>query len=265
MDIEPEQVLTLVRDKGCAESLMRHERNGLVVNTSGAYYYLDPATGQYRVLSGLLPRLHAVYWPESNIYRTMKRCPRKKGGRAKPKKNGGRFAGLINGTKVHQELRDFVVLDQKNFKKSHKTLHNYTTRLLKVIVERMRWQPFLPEFDICDEALGIGTSIDMVCVERSGDLVLLEFKTGYKDYFEKQDGFMRHSLSRLSNTIRNQATMQLTTSALILHRKYGVPLRRMHLFVMRVDEVAIDIVPVPPDFLTKMGDSIYDDLLKFKR
>jgi len=261
MDIDPEQVLKLIVDSSQASALLNHERNGYVVNTSGAYYFLDPVTKEYRVLSGLLPRLHTVYWPESKIYRKLKRCPKKTG--EKPKKKGGRFAGLINGTKVHQELRDFVVLDKKNFKKSHKSLHNYTSRLLKVIVERMKWQPFLPEYDIADETLGIGTSVDMMCVDRAGNLKLVEFKTGYKDYWELVDGRMQHCLSRLTNTARNQATLQITTAALILNRKYGVPLERMSLFVMRIDDDAIDIVPVPTTFLSRFGASIYTDLLKF--
>jgi hypothetical protein len=109
----------------------------------------------------------------------------------------------------------------------------------------------------------VGTSIDMICLNPEGRLILLEFKTGYKDYFENADGFMHGCLKSLRNTPQNQATLQLTTSALILQKKYAVPLSKMSLFLLRVDDESLDIVPVDNLFVERIGPSIYKDLLEF--
>lgn len=257
MDVEPERVISLVKEKECARNLLKHERNQLVVNTEGAYYYIDKKK-KYCLLKGLLPKLRSVFWPESNYFKLRKNASRQKssggGGR-------GKYHGRVRGTKIHRELKHFLQLDRKNYKKMHRSLHDYSARILKTLMGRMKLKPFLPEFDIFDEEMGVGTSIDMICLDQDGMLVLLEFKTGYKGYFQASDGFMKQSLSPLRNTAQNQATLQLTSAALILERKYQVPLDRMKLFVMRVDDEALDIFPIEREFVRRIGPAIYRDLL----
>ena len=276
MDIEPERALALVKRPHWGRHLCRHERNARFCDTSGAYYYMD-SQGKYRVLQGLLPRLRAAYWPHSTYYQMLKsarqqrsvdekkRAPRGKA-KASPAppapKGGGRFGGVIRGTQVHRELHDFVRYDNRHFRKTHRRLHAYSSRLLHAIVDRLKLQPFLPEFGVYDETLGIGTCVDMICLDEEGHLCLLEFKTGYgNDTFTHADGLMTRSLSRMPCTVQNQATLQVTTAAVILHRRYGIPLEEMRLLVMRVDEQALEIVPVLERFVQKLTPVIYQDLL----
>lgn len=256
MDTEPEKVIETVREKEIATKLLGHVRNRLVKNTSSSYYRMD-GDGKYKRLQGLLRRLKACYWPENNYFKAKKS---QKSAKGITKRSKGKFQGLIKGTKVHKELKDFVQLDGKNFKKNRKYLHNYSGRILNAIIVRKGWKPFLPEFDIFDEVLGIGTSIDMVCLDKEGNLILLEFKTGYKGYFEERDGFMRHSLATFPNTVLNQATLQIVTAGLILERRYEIPLSKMRFCVMRIDEEALDIIPIVNEFASKIGPSIYRDL-----
>jgi hypothetical protein len=72
MNVEPLKVIEMVKHKEWANHLYHHERNKRIINTSGAYYYLDKQN-KYQVLSGLRPRLHLVFWPNSNYYQMMKR------------------------------------------------------------------------------------------------------------------------------------------------------------------------------------------------
>jgi hypothetical protein len=285
MDIEPEAILGIVRQNKYASSLLHNERNERMVDTSGTFYFRTERgekKGQYVPLSGLMPSLRAAYWPHSNIYQQMKNSlkltatkggkqrkaasrPHSKPSQSKPAQRG-KYAGVIKGSQVHQQMRDLVVLDKKNFKKTHRDgMHDFTARLMKVIVERQRWTPFLPEHPVFDEDLGMGTRVDLICVDQSGSLVLLEFKTGYKKYFEGADGHMQRALSALSNTVKNQATLQIVVAALILQRKYGIPVRAMQMAVMRIDDETIDLLRVPSSFLSKMGDAIYSDLLEFRQ
>jgi hypothetical protein len=272
MDIEPERVLRSVRDPSVARALMQHELNGRVVDTSGAYYCLDQRKRQYRLQRGLLPSLGRVFWPHTD-FRNIKRRPRprsqkrlaRKHARQREKKatGGGRFGGIVKGSRVHHEVKDFVLYDARAFQKTHRQVHAYTTRLLEAIVKLRHWTPLLPEFCIVDEALGIGTAVDLIAVDRAGDLVLLEFKTGYQDYWDAADGHMLHALALLPNTPRNRASLQVATAALFLNRRYQVPLARMHMYVMRIDDAQTQIVAVPRDLLEKLGDAIYSDLLRY--
>jgi hypothetical protein len=262
MDTDPLELIKTVESGKCATHLLEHVRTKLVVNTNRAYYY--KAGEDHVLLSGLLPRLKSTFWPHSNAYKQMA------GGgggagiqkRSKRRKGGGKYGGRIKGTEVHKQLRDFVVLDKKNFKKNHKKLHPYCQRILSTIVNDMKWQPFLPEFDIYAEELRIGTSVDMICLDEKGHLILLEFKTGYKDYFENDDGtMMLRSLSGMRNTPLNQATCQLVSAAMILNRKYQIPLSFMHLYVIRVDDEVVELNPIQNKFTTIIGPHIYKDLL----
>ena len=262
MDIEPSNVIKIVKSGSQADALLNHERRERVTNTSGCYYYMGKS------LRGGLPSLKSVYWPKSNIYKQMKigkaanREPHSKGKKRKRSdlKKGKGKGGIIRGTHVHQQLKDFSVLDKKNFKKIHGELHPFSYRLMRAIVDQMKWQPFLSEFDIGDEDLGVGTSVDMIGLDIYGRLILLEFKTGYRGYFDAPDGKMRASMSALGNSAKNQACLQLTLSSMILQKKYNVPLEAQRLYVMRVDDESMDIMPIQNEFVKKFGPLIYNDL-----
>lgn len=275
MNVEPVRVMSMIKNKTWANHLYTHEKNKRIVNTSGAYYYLD-VTNKYRILSGLRPRLERIYWPNSSYYQMMKqqreqkgpppRSKKIKGQHSKPRKveeNKGRFGGLIRGVHVHTQLKDFVVLDQKNFKKKHEELHPYCTKIMQAIIGRLNLKVFISELDVYDENIGIATSIDMIGLDQDGKLGILEFKTGYKTSFDCHDGNMQFSLSNMRNTLQNQSIVQVLTGAIILHRAFGIPLDQMKLHVLRVDDETLDIIPVPDEFLEKMATPIYNDLLNF--
>lgn len=279
MDIDPERVVTVLKDPAMALAVLRHERNQRVHDAGGSFYYDDSVSGKQAIpLSGLLPRIHDTYGLRE--FSAIKRAPsggagvtkrKKKGKAAKTDGKGSRFGGLIKGTFVHQDMRDFVMYDAKNYNRTHRQSkkqtdgHRLTTRLMEFIVARQKWMPFLPEFLMFDEQLGVGTRVDMVCVNKQGDLVLLEYKTGYAGYFDQAQGVMTRSLAGLPNTPRQRATLQITVPALILNRRYGIPLRRMHLWVLRVDDAQLDPQLVPPLFVEQYGDAIYNDLLLYNQ
>lgn len=263
MDAEPSRVLQLVRKPGYARHLLRHERNQRVRNTGGAYYWLDEK-GKFKVLRGIRPRLNEALWPHCDG----RAFPRPVAGQAKRSPaqvaSTGRFGGLIKGSHVHGQMHDFVQLDERAFRKRYpQGLDPYAQRLLRVIVKQLRLQPFLAEFDVWCERLRIGTSIDMIGLDEQGRLGLLEFKTGYKDYFDAQDGMIGGSL-QLRNTPQNQATLQLLGAAAILKERYDVPYSAMRLTVLRVDDCELEVLPVSPAFVERAGPLLYQDLLAYE-
>lgn len=249
--------------------LLKSDRNKRIINTKGAYYYLN-AQGKYVLLSGLLPRLRKTFFPETNIFNLLKKPKngitktkkRRRQATSKPKKESkGWHYGKIRGTVVHQELEDFILLDRKNFLKKHGSLHQLTHRILTFIIDTMKWQPLRSEFSVFDEALNIGTSIDFVGVNKQGELILVELKCGFTGYFDRAQGPMRHSLHKLSDSPHHQANLQIITAALFLTMHHRIPLDAMRLYVLRVDEHEIESFEVNNEYVKKMGGAIYRDLL----
>jgi hypothetical protein len=63
--------------------------------------------------------------------------------------------------------------------------------------------------------------------------------------------------------MRNRASMQVAVAALILNRRYDVPLERMKLYVLRIDDAETQIIAVPDGLLQRLGEAIYQDLLRY--
>lgn len=248
--------------------LLKNDRNKRIVNTKGAYYYLN-AQGKYVVLSGLLPRLRKTFFPDTNIFNLLKKPKiagitkkrRHNKQKKKTKEAKGWHYGKIRGTVVHQELEDFILLDRKNFLKKHGSLHHLTHKLLHFIIETMKWQPLRSEFNIFDEDLGIGTSVDFIGANEKGELVLVEVKCGFTDYFDRSQGLMLRSLHKLSDSPHHQANLQIIAAALLIMRHHAIPLDAMRLYVLRVDEHEIEPFEVNNLYVKKKATKIYRDLL----
>lgn len=281
MDVYDGDVIKALRHKSeTVKKLVNDDRNNLIINTKGAYY-LKSASGKYELLTGLLPRLRKTFYPDVNFYNLLKkpksfpekiskrrkaalaRSDVKQVSKKKTKKTSkGWHYGRIRGTIVHEEIEDFIFFDAKNFRKKHPSIHLYTQRILKFILETMGWKLLRSEFNICDETLRIGTSIDIVAVTNEGKLVLIEVKCGFADYFDRSDGYMKGALHKLTNSPHNQARLQIITAALLVVKNHGIPLNDLLLYVIRVDDDDLYYNKINNEYVQKKGPKIYNQLLK---
>ncbi len=277
MDVYDDDVIrNLTSNKENVRRLVKHARNKCIVNTKGAYYYVD-TNGKYQLLSGLLPRLRRTFFPDINIFNVLKKpssssknnvlikkTSRTRGQKASKKAkvlgSKGWHYGKIRGTTVHQEIEDFIFLDSKAFIKKHETIHPYTQKILTFILETMGWRLLRAEFDIYDEALRIGTSIDIVAVKTNGQLVLIEVKCGFSEYFDHDDGYMHGALHKLTNSPHHQANVQLITEALLVVRHHEIPLDQLLLYVIRVDDHGLYHYHINNEYVRKKGAKIYNEL-----
>lgn len=274
MDVIPGKVIQQLsgRKRQLVDGFVNHPRNQQVLFSNSAFFCVE-ASGKHRPLAGLLPTLRKTFWPDVDMKKILK-APKQAGGRSKTKKKMGkragkaldRFFGSIRGSQVHQELEDFILLNETFFLKKHQTLHPWTKRILTHIVTRERWQPLISEFAVHDSVLGVGTAIDMVCVDREGKLIFLEFKTGYRDYFRNHDGFLSHSLCFMRNSPMHWATIQLVFSVLMVLKHFG-PLRLEDTasYVIRVDEDDLECYPIKNDFIRLKGADILADVERQKK
>lgn len=285
MDVVSENIINQVANKIPGKKLLI-ERNQRICHRGKAFYYTD-LEGVYHILSGLLPSLSVIFWPEFDMREVTKKPKnyqargRKKGGGLHPhqrqqhsilhttttpkplkktKTRKGRFYGIIRGTEVHMELKDFVEMNEKGFRKKYPLIHEYTRRIL-LFISSMNWTPFIAEFNVFDEQLRIGTSIDMVCLDKiTGKVIFLEFKTGYANYFTNHTGYMRNSLKKLTNSPYNQAHIQLIVSVLIVMKHHRLSVSEFEMYVIRVDEECLSPHKVSNDYLSSKATKIYRDL-----
>jgi hypothetical protein len=285
MDVNANRVMKSLASKHREPSrkILSNKLNKNVIHSNGAYYYKD-SKGKYTILSGLLPSLKSCFWPNVNINKITK-TPNVKWKKTKNEKKGeqqqpprqlkgkGRFFGSLRGSKIHKQLEDFVFLDRAHYMKKHKGLHGWTKAIL-LYIESKGWSPILTEYNVYDAILRIGTSIDMICVNRmNGNLVILEFKTGYKDYFENYDGYMENSLFEYENSPLNWATMQLTFSIIMLLKQQEkvtnvrdkLTINDIEAYIIRIDDVLLEKYDVDNVFINGMTSRVYNDMAQHRQ
>jgi hypothetical protein len=127
----------------------------------------------------------------------------------------------------------------------------------------MRWRPLRAEFDLYDQDLRIGTSIDMICLnEKTGRLVLLELKTGYSDYWRSSDSRLLGSMHRMNNSPCSLAVLQLLASTMLLLRHHHLRIDELELYVLRIDEQSIESHKLDNRVSKESLQGIYQDLLQ---
>lgn len=260
MDINEDLVIKNIKNNKALTCLLKHERNKDIINTKGTYYQYVRSLSKYKKLNGLLDRLRKTFYPDFDLYQLTKN--NKKTKKKKKIQNNGIY-GKDRGKMIHKEIEDFITLDKKNFLKFHPTVHAFTKKIFKQL-ELMKWQPVKSEFDVFDENLGIGTSIDMICVNHEGKIVLIELKFGYRDNYDDYDNLMLHSLKNLTNSPHNQANLQLITSAIFIIKNHHISLNDLLLYVIKVDEDRIYPYQILNDYVKLKMHNIYNDLLMFK-
>jgi hypothetical protein len=264
MNVDIRQALAETRDRRAADQLLLNARNLCIKNRGGAYYH-KTESGEWKRLRGLLAPLRDTFWHDFDIKLAMKRA--KRAGVCKPQRSAkgkGRFFGSIRGSETHQQLQDFVELDRAAFRKRHPVIHAYTRRILRFVLDQ-QWRPLLAEFDLYDAELGIGTSVDMVCLTAAGRLVFLEFKTGYAGYFKAASGAMHGALADLDNSPYHQAHVQLMTSVLLLAKSHGLRAQDVEMYVILVNDAVLSPHKINNEFLQRHGANIYRDLQMFNR
>lgn len=130
-------------------------------------------------------------------------------------------SGIELGTRVHEQMEDYVKLSEADFRRRHYKINAHT---LQLIVALNGWGLTLlgSEVAIRDPNLEYATAIDVACADSDGKLVLVEVKTGYRDYFKLSKGPMRKPMHKFACSPKNQASMQILLAQMTLFYAYGI-------------------------------------------
>lgn len=137
-----------------------------------------------------------------------------------------RKRGKTLGTQVHAELCDYANMKQGDWLRKYTRPNVYTIKAIRAL-SIWKLEPLAGEWPIYDEDVPYSTSIDMVCANSRGQVVLVEFKTGYEGTFEMPSyagARLRTPLGRLrgGDCPRNKAMLQISLARTTLMRKYGL-------------------------------------------
>ena len=257
MNVDIRKALAEARDKRALQKLLCNKANLEVKHVGGIYYHKN-ARGKWDSQTGLLPPLRDTFWYDFDIKKAMKSA--RKAGVRKTRSHGkGRHYGSIRGTETHEQLQDMVELDQAAFRRRHPVIHEYTRQIMHFIM-RQRWRPLAAEFHLCDPALRIATSIDMILLSEQDKLVFLEFKTGYAGYFKAASGMMHGALSELDNSHYSQAHVQLMSSVMLLAKSHGLQSSELEMYVVLVNDEMLSPHKINNGFLQRHATNIYRDL-----
>lgn len=174
------------------------------------YSFASDERKQHIGLSGAHRTLHQVLWSKE-----------RHGGKKVPGSKSvtrltdgstyyGSAGGLARGSKVHLQVADFVSLPLEQYKARHEPVDPMTQAVLSCL-HRLGYLGVHAEYLVYHEALGLGTAVDLVCLDRSGTLVFIELKTGYHDAFtvSKKNSTMKGPFASISDTPLNRARTQI--------------------------------------------------------
>jgi hypothetical protein len=280
-------------DVSQARALLAHERNRHVYAQDDDLFLRDPATGNVRRLSGLMPVLGAVFWPEhvgpDEPSRSEQREAAKKRDKARAKAErritqqgapaaerggGGRRPqnfGTAHGKLMHRQLSAAVLVDKESFHNLYPSMLPATKAQLDFIALQ-GWLPLQPDVPVYDEELGICARFDLAAAKPCGTLVFIEFTSGSGDCFTSSALSMAGSLT---NIVRDSDCghkfLELAFTILIalrghpgLHRYEAYVLRAKAPYEKDFAKKPVACYPLPPALLAVHGAAIYRDVAQYR-
>ncbi|MCA1799893.1 MAG: hypothetical protein LC650_01180 [Actinobacteria bacterium] len=166
-------------------------------------------------------------------HRTLKRClwsSERFGGKSTGKSvtrfsNGrtyyGSAGGLSRGKDVHEQVGNFVMLPRRQYCARYPEVDPMTKSVLNCL-HRNGYRGLHAEFIVYDETQGLGTAVDLVCLDRNNRVVFVELKTGYHDAFldTKKNAKLRGPFADIPDTPLNRARTQILFAQALYRRTH---------------------------------------------
>jgi hypothetical protein len=226
------------------KSFVSSERHNYIRFDEGSTSFkLKGKNGVETTLPGLHKYLKKVFYPDYEYIR------RKGDGTTGA---GSLMGGLTRGKNVHDELMHFANMSKKEFEKAYKNgdIEVYTA---KTILSLREWglKPVCSE--VCVWNQSIATRIDCIATNEDGELILIEWKTGMDNYFERGNTSMHGILKdKFSNCPMNQAHLQLLISRMMIEVEYKTKVDRQ--YVINIHGDGVNAYELPERMYEMRGD-----------
>lgn len=211
------------------------------------------ATRCFRVngksVPGLLPNLKEVFWPEYEYVKPTFKVNKQDQNRKQHSKPKGLkrdvYGGLVRGSIVHNQLRMYANRASiEEFESQYCAIHEYTEKAISAL-KIWKFIPITGEYALFNASpLNIATAADMICMNESGELVLIEWKTGMDTYFKRGNGPMHGPLQGIYNNCPlNQAYIQLLFTKTLLESELSMCIK--HAYVVQINSDGIERYTLP--------------------
>jgi len=161
----------------------------------------------------------------------------------------GAQAGMRRGRLVDREM-DMFVACQGDARKFASTLkrkpHAYTARMTAALT-KLELRPVDTQTVVGDIETGFATAVDILCVDKHGEPCLVEQKCGFAGYYERSNDQMLHELAEYSNAPLNQHQLQLSLTAWLFYKTFGIRVKKA--FVIRIVDTGVFFHELQQKFL----------------
>ena len=194
-----------------------------------------------RCVRGLVPALRRAFWPDYEYIRPPVR--------GKPTGVRGKRAGMIRGEVVHHQLELYVNARSEGRDGISAVREHYDevlpfTRKALLALEQWGIDPVIAEAVVYGEALDVATKADLIGIDRSGRLVLIEWKCGMDNHFERGAAAMKGpKIEAFSDCPKNQAFLQLLFTKALMEGTFDMPVTRA--YVVRVHQEGVTSYQIP--------------------
>lgn len=85
-----------------------------------------------------------------------------------------------------------------------------------------KWTSLVAQFPIYCQQIKVGTRVDEILIDENNNLIFIDNKRGYENYFTKANGFMKGPLHDVSNAPCNQHFLQVMIEIAMAKYMYGI-------------------------------------------
>jgi hypothetical protein len=279
---DPVPLVTLLENK-------RNERYFFEGNSFSLYH---PKYDRSFALGGLTRLLGEALWPQESDPVSLKRFKRagRKFKAQKPQWSGAKLKrsqtstaammnarGFARGTMIHRQVNELMKLDVDNFFQLNAGAHPWTVQVLQEL-DGHGIRVITTEFPVGRVILdkrdpqkpvvlfARGTRIDMIGVNKRGELQFIELKTGYESEYSWTGvhGQMRAPLHNVyDNTELNRAAVQCIAGTMLCLRGHKLDLEQPYdCWVVRVNSNGPKLWHIDRAVVGKYGPVIYQALVK---
>ena len=125
---------------------------------------------QHKYVKGLLPTLRKFFWRNYDYVKVPSTFAKKTGVR-------GPRHGINRGQYVHEQFRLYFNQKKYVFKKIYQKKHPFVRRGIQKL-KLLKLKPIIAELLVYDSVLELATNIDLVCLNATGNIVVVEWKVG---------------------------------------------------------------------------------------
>lgn len=183
------------------------------------------------------------------------------------------MGGANHGSLVHRQVEQMIAMMTHTGAYDERAAAQFDPCVFRLINACLNndWLPFESEFKLWDADIGIGSAIDLVCIDvRQSHIVLVELKNGYDDQryaLIKTHQCLQRPFQHLPNSPYFRHVFQVLLYRIMLERAYGVEPDMIATAIVRISSETGDayVYDMPEWAASRKARDVVYNLLRRQR